>query len=106
MKISINGQDYSFLEGGNVSIGSNRVIVNGKVISENIVGDVKVFVEGDVVNLDVAGDTIVNGSVKGDADITGDLKCLDITGDVDITGNIECGDIKGNVDIVGNIRKR
>lgn len=75
---------------------SNKLYVNGKVVAENITGELRVDFEGDMSSLDTTNVTI-NGSVHGPVDGTNITIKGDVTGDVDGT-NITAGNITGNVD--------
>jgi len=107
--ITINGESHD-VEGNNVVVRRGKVLVNGKVIKDNLSGTVKIEWEGDLASLDCT-QAVVNGNVHGDVDgttitvsgdVSGDvdgttIKCGDVAGDVDAT-TVTCGKVKGDVD--------
>jgi len=105
MKLNFNNIIKSFSGSSNVVISNNRIIVNGKEIMDKAEGIVKIDVEGDIVSLDVAGDTTINGNILKDANIVGDLKCNDIGGDIlSCVGDIDCENIGGDIEsCVGSV---
>ena len=95
--ITINGKTTT-VNGNNIQVINDRIIVNGKVIESGLSGIVKVEFTGDLANLD-ATNAVVNGNVKGDVDSTNITVNGDIGGDVDAT-NVTAKVIHGNVDAV------
>lgn len=107
--LKINGESHD-VEGNNVVVRRGKVLVNGKVIKDDLSGTVKIEWEGDLASLDCT-QAVVNGDVHGDVDgvtisvngdVSGDLdgttiKCGDVAGDVDGT-TVTCGKVKGDVD--------
>jgi len=115
-KITINGETFE-VEGNNIVVKNGKISVDGKVVKENLSGNVKVEFTGDLAKLDCTS-AVINGNVQGNVDCTsavitgnvqGDvdgttIKCGDVGGDVDGT-NVQCGNIQGDVDAV-SIRKK
>ena len=98
--MQINGKSFN-VEGNNIVVKNNMLIVDDKIIIENIVpeaanNEIKITFIGSLANLKSDKNVIVNGDVQGDVDCT-NLTCNDIHGDVDCT-NLRCNDIKGDVD--------
>jgi hypothetical protein len=107
--ITINGERHD-VEGNNIVVRKGKVLVNGKVIKDNLTDTVKIEFQGDLASLDCT-QAIVNGNVHGDVDgttitVNGDvsgnvdgttIKCGDVAGDVDGT-TVTCGKVKGDVD--------
>jgi len=75
---------------------SNKLYVNGKVVAENIDGELIVEFQGNLSSLDTKN-VIINGSVYGPVDGTNITIKGDVEGDVDGT-NITATNITGNVD--------
>lgn len=107
-KLIVNGIEH-MVEGNNVSIVKRSIVVNGKIIVDNIVGDsVHVKWEGDLANLDCTSCEIT-GNVNGRVDSTS-VRCGNVGGNVDAT-SVRCGNIGGRVDatsvncetIMGNV---
>jgi hypothetical protein len=112
-RIIINGISQE-VSGKNISV---QIVVDGKVVAQNLSGDINLKFEGDLANLDCTSVT-VNGNVNGTLDCTSATISGDVTGDVDctsincgnITGNVDgttvtCGDIGGDVDAIKIIKK-
>ena len=110
--ITINREPY-VVKGNNIVVKKGKVLVNGKVIKDDLSGTVKIEFEGDLAHLDCTT-SVINGSIHGDVDCTsitvnngnvsGDIdcttiKCGDVGGDVDGT-TVMCGKVKGDVDAV------
>lgn len=92
--VNINGKSY-IVQGDNVTIDNDKVIVNGNVIEDNLKGIVKIEWIGDLAKLDCTS-AVINGNVYGNVVCT-NLKCKNIKGDVDCT-SLNCNDIVGDVD--------
>lgn len=115
-KITINGESFD-VSGKDIVVKRNTVIVNGKVIKDDLSGTVKIEFQGDLASLDCTNAVIngnvqgnvdganvtVNGNVRGNVDGTS-IKCCDVGGDVDGT-SVSCGNIKGDIDTM-TVRKK
>lgn len=102
-KITIDGVSYD-VEGNNVSIVKKRILVDGKVIVDNISGNtVHVKWEGDLAKLDCTSCEIV-GNVHGKVDATS-VVCGDVGGDIDAT-SVKCGNVAGDIDAVSVKRRK
>lgn len=105
-KITINGEDYV---GGNLTIKGDKVIIDGKVVKENLIGDVTLVVTGDVetVSTNSGSVHIINGEVKTASTMSGDLICGNILGNAKtMSGDITCNKIYGKAETMsGDIYK-
>jgi len=115
-KIIINDESFE-VNCNDIVVKRNKVIVNGKVIKDDLSGTVKIEFQGDLASLDCAS-AVINGNVQGDVDCTtitvngnvqGDvdcttIKCGDVGGDVDAM-TVTCGNVKGDVDAM-TVRKK
>jgi len=96
-KITIDGVSYD-VEGKNVSVVNRRIIVDGKVIVDNIISNtVHIKWEGELAKLDCTSCEIV-GNVHGKVDATS-VVCGDVGGDIDAT-SVKCGNVAGDIDAV------
>lgn len=89
--VAINGKTYV---GRNINIDGQRVIVDGKQVTEAAVVDI--VINGNVEKIDGACDVKVTGDV-GEIDTS--------SGDISVTGNVK-GNVKttaGDVEIGGNV---
>jgi len=93
--ITINGKTYT-VDGNNVSIIDNKILVDGKVIEGSLSGIVKIEWNGPAANIDAVS-IHINGNVNGNVDGTSIQINGDVTGNVDGT-SITCGKVLGNVD--------
>jgi hypothetical protein len=100
--ITINGVTIEVGE-GNISIKNGKIIVDGKEVFTT--GDnPKVVIQGNVNELDVAGNVEVKGNVEGSVDAGGSVTCRGVGGDVDAGGSVTVnGDVKGEVDAGGSV---
>jgi hypothetical protein len=115
--VTVNGKTYENLDGGSISINNGIVMIDGKQVDDVE----KTQIVNVVINGDVAGDVMTNGSIKcnsagsvsassGDVeiagDVTGGVQCF--FGDVEIegscgggiqtsSGSVGCGNVAGNV---------
>ncbi len=118
-KVTVNGTTYHVpSSGGSISVRGNSVFVDGKPISEGLVGIVEIKWEGPLVSLqadgdvtcgDVAGNVSSGGSlsaknVGGSACAGGSLTCENVTGNVSAGGSVRCGPVGGRVDAGGSVR--
>lgn len=106
-QIIINGKNYTFLDGANISIINDSLYIDGKKIdSNNDIYDISIIViKGNVGNIDT--DKSVNcGDVKGNINAGGSVNCDDINGDVTAGGSVNCDDVGGSISACGNIRCR
>lgn len=92
--ISINGKSFS-VSGSSVSVVNGKIIVDGKLITEGLAGDVHIKWEGDLASLNC-------NSCEISGNVGKDVKCntAKIEGNVggDVKGNtIKCGNVQGSV---------
>jgi len=102
MSVTINGKTY---KGNNVTVINNRVIIDGKDVTDKEAvkdGILTVKVEGVLDSLTTDGD-VVAGLVKGNIDAGGSVSCDDVDGDVDAGGSVNCGNVGGDVDAGGSV---
>jgi hypothetical protein len=79
--VNINGQSYS---GHNVSINNGKVVIDGVVQEQSLIGPISVVVHGNVDKVETS---------------SGDVTVLDVVGSVEtMSGDVSCtGDIGGYV---------
>jgi hypothetical protein len=124
--VIINGKVTHVSAGSNVSISGDKVVVDGKVISEfsqetppiniSIEGQVgildvsvcqKIDVTGSVGTVKTQSGDVYCGQVSGHVTTqSGDVEAADVQGNVSTqSGSVKCGTVKGNVNtMTGNIR--
>lgn len=101
--VTVNGKTIR-VRGNNISVVNNRVIVDGKVVSESLSGDITVIVEGTCGNLKASGNVEVNGDC-GNIDCGGSCTVRgNVSGDIDAGGSITCGNVGGSIDAGGSVR--
>ena len=101
--VTVNGKTIR-VRGSSISVINNRVIVDGKVVSESLSGDVTVIVEGSCGNLKASGNVEVNGDC-GNIDCGGSCTVRgNVSGDIDAGGSITCGNVGGSIDAGGSVR--
>lgn len=100
-RITINGQTI-IVEGSNtsVSVVNGKVSVGGKVIAENLSGDVHVKWEGPAANIEVHGD-LTCGDVAGSINAGNNVTAHEVRGNVNAGNNVTCGQVGGKV-VAGN----
>lgn len=125
----VNGKQYVFADGAQISIINDKVYCNGKVVIDtNEIKDkvVNITIKGNVEkasttcgSLEIKGDCkvaqstsgniTIGGNVSGDvSSSSGDIKCGDVlSGNVKtMSGDVTCGDINGDVSTMsGDISK-
>lgn len=104
-RININGKSIS-VQGSNISVVNGNVYVDGKLVEENLSGDVKISFEGSLASLTVDGSAKVYGDVKGDVRAGNSVKCGDVEGSVDAGNSIKCGNIGGSAEAGNSIVRR
>ena len=95
--IVINGKSYT---GNNISIVSDKVIVDGKEQGGSLTGPITVSVAGDCAWIELgSGNISIAGRCRGDVKTgSGDVKCGDVGGDVQTgSGDVSCGSVTGSV---------
>ena len=103
--VVINGQIFN-CSGSNILIQGGQVVVDGKIIKSDLIGNVEVIINGDVNKIDCAGSVIVHGNA-GSVDCTGSCKIDgDVHGDVDTAGSVACGNVMGDIDASGSVKCR
>lgn len=100
-KIIINGKEIK-CSGSNVTIQNNELIIDGKMISTDIIEESGIRIYGDVNNIECKGSVNCN-NVLGDINAGGSVNCDDVGGDVECRGSINCDTIKGNAKAGGSI---
>jgi autotransporter translocation and assembly factor TamB len=101
-RIVINGESIS-VSGNNISIINGQIYVDGKLVKEELSGNVSVSFEGDLASLKTDGSATINGNVLGDVDAGGSVKCGNIEKSVDAGGSVNCLNVGGDVDAGGSI---
>ena len=85
MEININGIRV-VCGSGNVTVKYGVVTVDGQTI--DCTKDKEIIINGNCNNINISGNLTINGDVKRDVNITGNMKCNKIYGSVDAIGNI------------------
>lgn len=93
--ININGKSYN-VSGNNISVVNGKVIVDGKIIEENLSGVVEVKFEGALASLR-SDASVTCGNVHGDVKAGSSVKCLDVDGNVNAGSSVNCNNVGGNV---------
>ena len=101
--IIVNGKKIE-CSGNAVIVNNGTVTVDGKVISEDSSREINVTINGDITDIECAGNVTVNGTVKGDIDCNGmcDIKG-DVEGDVSASGSVSCENVKGDICAAGSV---
>jgi len=93
--VNIDGREFT---GHTIVINGNKVHVDGAPQDGELIGDVKVLVNGDIESLDLGAgsvDAVNIGSINSDA---GNIKCNDVSGNIKTrSGDVVCKNINGNV---------
>ena len=101
--VRVNGKTIS-VRGNNISVCNNRIIVDGKVVSESLSGDITIIVEGSCGNLKASGNVEIQGDC-GNIDCGGSCTVRgNVSGDIDAGGSITCGNVGGSIDAGGSVR--
>lgn len=101
--VRVNGKTIS-VRGNNISVCNNRIIVDGKVVSESLSEDITVIVVGSCGNLKANGNVEVQGDC-GNIDCGGSCTVRgNVSGDIDAGGSITCGNVGGSIDAGGSVR--
>lgn len=91
--------------GSNVVVSKGKVIIDGKVIKNELIGNIEVSIDGDITSIDCAGEVIVNGNVNGNIDCGGSVKISgNVDGSIDCGGSCECGNVGGDIDAGGSVK--
>lgn len=115
MKITSNGSasitiDGRTFKGNNVSIIGNKVVIDGVEQSGELVGNIRITVNGNVDNIETtSGDIEVRGAVGEVETTSGDVIVhSNISGSVKtMSGDVTAGSIGGNVKTMsGDIKTR
>lgn len=113
MQIKMNGSsvtiDGKTFTGRSVSIVGNKVVVDGVEQAGELVGPVRITVNGNAESVESGSGRIeVAGSAGRVKTMSGDVHCGDVTGDVGtMSGDVTCGAIRGSVKTMsGYIRHR
>lgn len=101
--IIVNGQRFQ-VSGKNIVVSNGSIIVDGNIVQNGLSGIVEIKFEGDLANLKADGSVRVNGSVSGNVDAGGSVKCSNVNGDVDAGGSVDCGNIQGDISAGGSVR--
>ena len=90
--------------GKNIVIKDNKIIVDGKVLEDNLIGNIAVVVNGDVSCLECDGSVEVHGN-SGAIDCGGSCTIDgNVSGDIDAGGSVTCGNVEGDIDAGGSVR--
>ena len=102
--VTVNGKTIR-VQGNNISIINDKVIVDGKHIDETFdQPNITVIVEGDCKILNTSGNVEVKGNA-GNIDCRGSCHINgNVTGSIDASGSVTCGDVGGNIDACGSVR--
>lgn len=103
--ITVNGRRYR-IEGNifsAVNFSDGEIIINGKKVTGNLSGDVRVIWEGPAVDVNADGSVTVNGNVSGSVDAGGSITCGNVEGDVDAGGSVTAGKVSGDIDAGGSV---
>ena len=104
-KIVINGKTIN-TNGTCVSINNGRIVVDGKVLQDNLCGDINVVIHGDVNKIDCEGSVEVDGN-SGNIDCGGSASVGGyVNGNVDCGGSCTCGNVSGDIDAGGSVKCR
>ena len=103
MRRIIIGGDVTIVEGNNIVVIDDKIIVGSTVIKSGLSGIVEVKFEGDLVSLHTHGNASVKGDIHGNVDAHGNVQCGNVGGSVDANGSVECNNVEGNVEASGNV---
>lgn len=93
------------IKGNNIVISNGDIIVNGNHVYKSDCETIKLEINGDPVNVQSDGSVNVTGSIKGNARVSGSLKCGDIGGNVNVSGSVHCGNISGSCSACGSVHR-
>ena len=93
--VNIDGREFS---GSCIEISGNKVIVDGAPQDGELIGNVSVFVNGDIETLSL-GSGIIDAANIGSIDSgSGNINCKDVSGNIETgTGDIVCEAVGGSV---------
>lgn len=103
-RVVINGAVISgdLVAGSNIQICNGKVTINGKDVTPDS-KNINISIEGDVATLDVDVCNTVNikGNVKNAQTTSGDIDCGDVEGDIKtVSGDVDCGQVSGRIKTV------
>ncbi len=101
LNIRVNGKSIS-VEGNNVSIINDTVMVDGKVIKRSASGVVKVVVQGTINELRTDA-SVECGDVAGSVEAGGSVNCKNVGKDVDAGGSVNSMKVGGDIDAGGSV---
>lgn len=91
------------IKGNDITISANRIIVDGKVIKDNLKGNLTIIVEGNCNKLDCTGSVEIKGNC-GSIDCGGSCTIKgSVIGNIDAGGSVHCGKVTGDIDAGGSI---
>lgn len=101
-KIVINGKEIQ-CNGKNVSIINNKIYVDGKVITEDIISNTEIYIYGNIENLECEG-SVHCDDVHGNIKAGGSVNCDNVGGDINCGGSVNCDKVKGSIVAGGCIK--
>ena len=104
-KVTINGETIT-CTGSNVAVINRKVIVDGKVIKENICNNTEIIIKGDVNKLECSGNVKIYGDCNCKIDCGGNVTAGLVNGSIDAGGNVTCNNVYGDIDAGGNVSCR
>ena len=103
-RIFVNGKEIA-CSGRNISVINGKVSVDGKVVEDNLTGDITVVVDGDVSSIECDGDVTVNGNCESGIDCGGSCTVAKyVRGNINAGGSVDCGDVDGYINAGGSVR--
>lgn len=100
-KITINGVTIE-VEGNTVSVNNGRIIVDGKVIKDNLSGNVHVKWEGELARLE-SDASVECGDVEGNVAAGGSINCKNVAGGVQAGGLVQALHVAGGIMAGGSV---
>jgi predicted thioredoxin/glutaredoxin len=96
--IIVNGKHY---KGNSVIVEDNCVIIDGKVQSEDVSGNIQIIIEGNVDSIETSSGSVRAKNVGNIQTVSGDVTCADVSGNVTtVSGDVDCKEITGNVSTI------
>jgi len=94
--VSVNGKTYT--GHSSISVINNKVIIDGKEVSNKEKGVIEVVIVGDALNVKSDVAVSIKGNVNGNIDAGSYVKCGNVGGSVDCGSYVSCEDVGGSVD--------
>lgn len=103
--ITINGQKIKY-SGSNIMVANGQVIVDGQVVQDNLSGNIKIIVNGDVNKIECCGSVEIHGN-SGTIDCGGSCTVGgSVDGNIDAGGSVTCGTVSGDIDAGDSVKCR